>query len=117
MCSEPVTDLIYYLRELADLVIFVALLGLVFLVILQKSKADSPIFKERAVKAGKSKFNELREYTVWEVLNIALFLPMVAIGSAISFPPLVFGSALAWRVSRSWIYGSSNQITKINETI
>jgi hypothetical protein len=35
-------------------------------------------------------------FLLWFILNIALFFPLIALGFVIGFPPLVFGSAVAW---------------------
>jgi uncharacterized membrane protein len=46
-----------------------------------------------------------RAYTVWDALNLALFLPMVFVGFAIAFPPLIFGASIAWWMLATGIIG------------
>ncbi len=41
----------------------------------------------------------------WGLLNLSLFFPMVLIGFVISFPPLIFGSSIAWWVLVTGLIG------------
>jgi len=91
-------SLVYVEREVAILVALIGLLGAIILFYFPLAS----IFRPRP-KNGESKgeFNAVREwraYTVWAALNLVLFFPMIGIGFIISFPPLIFGSSIAWWV-------------------
>jgi hypothetical protein len=94
--SNPVTDLIYFEREVSILVVFIGLLGLILLSFFPLTR----IFPLKARKQISNRKNiMLREwsaYTIWGGLNIALFLPMVLVGLVVRFPPMVFGASIAW---------------------
>jgi dienelactone hydrolase len=99
------TNLIYLEREVAILAAIVGLFGIVFL-------AFFPITRSIGSKAQKSApakifatLGNWRAYIVWDVLNIALFFPMVLVGFAIAFPPLIFGDSIAWWMLASAIVG------------
>ena len=94
--SNSVTNLIYFEREVAILIIFIALLGLIFLAFFPITRVISLKARKEIPNRKYSMFKEWRAYTVWGGLNIALFLPMVFVGFAISFPPMVFGASIAW---------------------
>jgi len=99
------TNLIYLEREVSILAAIVGLFGIVFL-------AFFPITHSMGSKAQKNapakRFETLgnwRAYIVWDALNIALFLPMVFVGFAIAFPPLIFGASIAWWMLATGIIG------------
>ena len=99
------TNLIYLEREVAILAAIVGLFGIVFL-------AFFPITRSIGSKAQKNspakRFATLgnwRAYIVWDALNLALFLPMVFVGFAIAFPPLIFGASIAWWMLATGIIG------------
>jgi dienelactone hydrolase len=99
------TNLIYLEREVAILAAIAGLFGIVFL-------AFFPITRSFGSKVQKNvptkKFPTLgkwRTYLVWDTLNIVLFLPMVFVGFAIAFPPLIFGASTAWWMLATGIMG------------
>jgi dienelactone hydrolase len=99
------TNLIYLEREVAILAAIVGLFGIGFL-------AFFPITRSIGSKAPKNssekRFAPLgnwRAYIVWDAFNIALFLPMVFVGFAIAFPPLIFGASIAWWMLATGIIG------------
>jgi dienelactone hydrolase len=93
--TGSVTNMIYWLREVAALFSLVALFGLFLL-------AYIPVSKLLSLKSGPSAINmnyvfkKPKSYTIWAALNLVLFLPMVFVGFAVSFPPSVFGASIAW---------------------
>ena len=102
---NPVTDLIYLEREVAILVVFVGLLGLIFLSFFPLTRVF-PLKARKAIPSRKnSMLREWSAYTIWGGLNIALFLPMVLVGFVISFPPMVFGSSIAWWMLAAGLVG------------
>jgi hypothetical protein len=84
---------IFLYRELAQVLSLLALFGLVLL-------AYNPLASFLKVKQKSAseilKTTRLKFFVVWFVLNIALFFPLIAAGFVIGFPPLIFGSAIAW---------------------
>jgi small-conductance mechanosensitive channel len=52
---------------------------------------------------AETKYGYLEDWkitVIWGVLSTILFFPMVLIGFGIPFPPLLFGSSIAW-----WLFG------------
>ena len=99
------TNMIYIEREVFLLISIVGLFGTVFLaydpmVALLSIRRE----KEKATTNNQSSQN-LKAYLVWGILNLALFFPMIAVGLVISFPPLVFGSSIAWWVLATGVTG------------
>ena len=98
-------SLIYLEREVAILAAVVGLFGIIFLaffpvtrVIGSKPPKDVPLKRIRTLGGW-------RAYTIWDALNLALFLPMVFVGFVISFPPLIFGASLAWWMLATGLIG------------
>ncbi len=99
------TNMIYFEREVFLLISIVGLFGTVFLAydpmaMLLSVRRE----KEKATTNNQSSQN-LKAYLVWGILNLALFFPMIAVGLVISFPPLVFGSSIAWWVLATGVIG------------
>jgi dienelactone hydrolase len=99
------TNLIYLEREVAILAAIAGLFGIVFL-------AFFPITRSIGSKAQKNvptkkvpTLGNWRAYLVWDTLNIGLFLPMIFVGFAIAFPPLIFGASIAWWMLATGIIG------------
>jgi dienelactone hydrolase len=99
------TNLLYFEREVTILTAIVGLFGIVFL-------AFFPITRSIGSKAQKNTpakrfvtFGNWRAYIVWDVLNLSLFLPMVFVGFAIAFPPILFGASIAWWMLATGIIG------------
>jgi dienelactone hydrolase len=93
--AEAELGMIYVTREVAIIFGLIGLFGTVFLIlfpvsrILRLEAAESTPVSESVSKIWKRQ-------AVWGVLNVALFLPMLAVGLAIPFPPLLFGGSIAW---------------------
>jgi dienelactone hydrolase len=99
------TNLIYVEREVAILAAIVGLLEIVLLAFFPITRA---IGSKPQKDAPENRFRILgnwRAYIVWDALNIALFLPMVFVGLAIAFPPLIFGASIAWWMLATGIIG------------
>jgi dienelactone hydrolase len=94
--TNPATNLIYSWREVANLIILITLLCLIFLALLPITKLNPPRTREKILITENNMFKGWRLYAIWGGLNVVLFIPMALVGSAISFPPLVFGAAVAW---------------------
>jgi dienelactone hydrolase len=93
--AEADTRMIYVARESAILFALIGLFGIVFLMLFPVSRILRLETSEIApVTDTGSKV--WKRQAVWGVLNIALFLPMLAAGLAIPFPPLLFGRSIAW---------------------
>jgi dienelactone hydrolase len=85
--------LIYPYRELAQILSLLALFGLV---LLAYTPVASFLKAEKKATSEIVKKSRLKFYLLWFILNLALFFPLIAIGFAIGFPSLVFGSSIAW---------------------
>jgi len=84
--------LIYQYREIAQALSVLALMGVVLL-------AFYPI--EKLLKEKPKTYNQVykshwRIKLAWLIANVCLFFPLIAIGFVIGFPPLIFGSSIAW---------------------
>ncbi len=99
------TDMIYSVRETAILIALIGLLGTIFLSYYPIAKAFSSKPKEETAANDNKPFKKLKAYAVWGTLNLALFFPMIAVGTVISFPPLIFGASIAWWAIATGIAG------------
>jgi dienelactone hydrolase len=97
--NETSIRLSYPVRELALIFSLVGLLGIILLVhslaTIFSGKGQHQFTTEIRARA------RWKTYAVWAALNLILFFPMVLVGFAISFPPLIFGSSVAW-----WVLGT-----------
>jgi dienelactone hydrolase len=93
--TEAELGLIYAARELAILFGLIGLFGTVFLFPFPVSRILRLEASETAF-VGESVSRVWKRQAIWGLLNIVLFLPMLAVGLAIPFPPLLFGGSIAW---------------------
>ena len=97
------TSLSFPNRELALLFSLVGLVGITLLgyplVTFFSKKHQDPSITEKGVRA------RWKVYAIWALLNLLLFFPFVLIGFEISFPPLIFGSSVAWWVLATGLVG------------
>lgn len=97
-------SLSYTEREVALLFALIGLLGISLI-------SYYPLARLLSMKSGGERFlkssrkSKSKFYFVWFFLNLVLFFPMVLIGFAISFPPLIFGSSIAWWVLATGSFG------------
>jgi pimeloyl-ACP methyl ester carboxylesterase len=91
--SQSQLGLIYQFRELTQVLSLLALLGLV---LLAYSPLSSFLKDKQKSSAEPIKKSRLKLNLWWVVLNLVLFFPLIAAGLAIGFPPLIFGSSIAW---------------------
>lgn len=100
--NETNTSLSYPARELALLFSLIGLVGIILLchplVTFLTKRPDLPM-TENQTKA------RWKDYTIWASLNLFLFFPLVFVGFVISFPPLIFGSSVAWWVLATGLIG------------
>jgi dienelactone hydrolase len=99
------TDLIYLEREVAILAAIVGLFGIVFLAFFPITRCIGSKAQKNAPAKRFATLGNWRAYIVWDALNLALFLPMVFVGFAIAFPPLIFGASIAWWMLVTGILG------------
>ena len=95
---------VYPQREASILAAFIGMLGLA---VLLPHLFDSPCQKPRTekVEAEETSNGNWRLYLVWGVVNLALFAPMFGVGLVLSFPPMIFGSSVAWWLLSSGLAG------------
>lgn len=105
--TEPNTNLIYAEREAAILAAIVGLFGIIFLGFFPITRAIGSKPQKDASARRFVTLGNWRVYIVWDAFNLALFLPMVFVGFAISFPPLIFGASIAWWMLVTGIIGLS----------
>ncbi len=84
---------IYQYREIAQSLSVITLVGLILLTFdltvgLSKEKPKTYI-QEFCIPRWKA-------YSIWFIVNLSLFFPLIAVGFLIGFPPLIFGSSIAW---------------------
>ena len=87
--------LIYLYREIAQTTSLLAIIGLTLLAyypVVSFLKKDETV----NLYAGDSQRLKRKRYLVWFILNLSLFFPLIIVGIAIPFPPLLFGSSIAW---------------------
>jgi dienelactone hydrolase len=99
--SEAVynVEMIYFEREISIMVGIIGLLGKTLFMFFPVSKVAKLRIPEDAPESN-SRPKALKSHAVWGLLNIALFLPLLAVGFLIPFPPLLFGRSIAW-----WMFG------------
>jgi dienelactone hydrolase len=99
------TNQIYLEREVAILAAIIGLFGIVFLGFLPIMRIIGSKAQKNAPEKRFATFGNWRAYIIWDALNLALFLPMVFVGFAIAFPPLIFGASIAWWMLATGIIG------------
>lgn len=93
--SAPTPQFLYVQREAAILLALASLVGIALLSYFPTRKLIHIGNEEGTPTKGDKSSHKWRLHAFWAVLNLALLLPMFAIGSIIAFPPLVFGSSIA----------------------
>jgi dienelactone hydrolase len=93
--AEAELSMIYAARELAILFSLVGLFGTILLILLPISRILR-LDASESILVGESESRVWKRRAIWGLLNIVLFLPMLAVGLAIPFPPLLFGGSIAW---------------------
>ena len=87
------SGLTYLARDALIVVSLIAFVGLVFPI-------SGLLLRPSAVAGGgegrDSALGTWKTMAIWGILNLGLFLPMVFAGLVIAFPPLIFGSSIAW---------------------
>jgi dienelactone hydrolase len=99
------SNLIYLEREVAILAAIVGLFGIIFLAFFPVKRSIGSKKQKNFPTKRFATLGNWRAYTVWDALNLALFLPMVFVGFAIAFPPLIFGASIAWWMLATGIIG------------
>jgi dienelactone hydrolase len=99
------SNLIYLEREAAILASIAGLFGIVFLAVFPLARTIGLKPQKNAPEKRPVTLGNWRAYLVWDVLNLALFLPMIFVGFAIAFPPLIFGASIAWWMLATGIVG------------
>jgi len=86
-------NFIYQYREIAQALSALSLIGLILLTFYPLAS----LLKLKPKTGNQdTKLPRWKAYLAWFILNSCLFFPLIAAGFAIPFPPLVFGSAIAW---------------------
>jgi hypothetical protein len=89
-------DQVYVGREVADLVSLAAFFGFVFLMFFPLARFAELWSEKEMVGKEHAVLNDWKTFAIWGILGLSLFLPLFFVGFAISFPPLIFGSSIAW---------------------
>ena len=97
--SIPPRSPIYVGRDSAILIALAALVGMVFPV----SHLARGSLNPRPQQDSGEKLRVWHVLLGWSVSGLALFLPMMLVGAVIPFPPLIFGSSMAW-----WLLASAS---------
>ena len=93
--AESKINLLYPQRETVLLIALIGLIGITLTSYYPITKAFSR--KNKDISCTDNKPNaQWRTLAVWAILNLILFFPLISIGFVISFPPLIFGSSMAW---------------------
>jgi len=89
-------DQVYLLREAYLLIALVSLLGVVLLI--PAMVPWSPRHSQRRDPAQSilERFSERRTLLFWGLPGVILFIPLMAAGALLPFPPQLFGSSMAW---------------------
>jgi hypothetical protein len=120
------TEFIYPQREAAILIALIGTIGIALLTYFPvagmiQTETSTPLFKDQDTK------RDWRFYAIWGILNLILFVPMFGFGAIVSFPPLIFGSSIAWWMLVTGLLGllilkmfpkkNTGKKTKIKEAI
>ncbi len=97
----PDSDLIYLYREAALLLVLVVLIGMILPLskVLMGPLSLGALRSRHVLRVGR--MSDLKVLLVWGGLGLGLYLPFMGLGAAIPFPPLIFGSSMAW-----WLLGT-----------
>lgn len=101
---EGPENLIYLQRELSVLMALLGALGAPILALY----ASESLIKEsgsKMVEVEEIAHRKWRLYLVWGLINLVLFIPLFIVGLYVLFPPLVFGSSVAWWLLVSGLVG------------
>ena len=98
-------EFVYPQREASIAIALIGLLGLTFLLFFPIQKFVEAKLQKKNTVVEKKQLPNWRLYVVWGVINLGLFVPMFAVGLIASFPPLVFGSSVAWWLLASGLLG------------
>lgn len=103
---EGPKNLIYLQRELSVLIALLGVLGAPILALY----ASEGFIKESGLKMVEveeiaHKDRRWRLYLVWGLINLTLFIPLFIVGLYVPFPPLIFGSSVAWWLLFSGLVG------------
>jgi dienelactone hydrolase len=97
--------LIYVQREAAILLALAGLVGITVLSFSPINKLIHSASERETPKDDKATSLKWRLYAFWASVNLVLLFPMSAVGSAIAFPPLIFGASIAWWMMASGSVG------------
>lgn len=89
-------NLIYVEREAAILMSLAAFFGTVLQLFFPLSRIFAPRKEKALVSQEHGVLGDWKIFGIWGIFGLALFLPMFFVGSAVSFPPLIFGASIAW---------------------
>ena len=104
--SRPLgKNLIYLYREGAIIVSLIAFISLIFPI--SETLFDLPqvIIEKEKPKTELEVLEGWKILAIWGGLGLGLYLPMLVAGSLIPFPPLIFGSSIAWWLLTAGIVG------------
>lgn len=99
--SVPPRSPIYVGRDLAILAALAALIGLVHPV----SNLSAGFLRPRSQRVPADGLGGWHVFLGWGCLGLALFIPMMHLGALVPFPPLLFGSSMAWWLLASALSG------------
>ncbi|MDQ1279721.1 MAG: Alpha/beta fold hydrolase [Thermoproteota archaeon] len=93
-------ELVYGYSDSALTISFIALIGLTLAASLIVFDMSPHISDKKKAKTTHGSLSDWRILAIWGTLGLGLFIPMLSLGSIVSFPPLLFGSSFAW-----WLFG------------
>lgn len=99
--GDPKRQFVYLEREVAIAGALVGLVGLTCILFYPVSRLMKAKSWDDVSNPEKGTSGRWILCAVWGAVNIALFVPMFAVGSVILLPPLIFGASVAW-----WMLGS-----------
>jgi len=96
--SQPYgKDLIYPYREITALVNLFTFIGLIFPIsAVVLDRYYSPTMEKKELKKTSKSMEDWKVLVILGGLGLVLFLFMVPVGLFLNFPPLIFGSSIAW---------------------
>ena len=89
--SVPPKSPIYIGRDLMVLIALAALIGMVFPV----SRLSREFLRPGPERDPEKRLGVWHVLLGWSGLGLALFFPMMLVGTVTPFPPLIFGSSMA----------------------
>lgn len=90
------TSLVYLYREGAIFISLIAFVGLVFPISLSILRLSAFAAQRKRPKTKYGVLGDWKTLVIWGTLGVAAYLPMLAVGSFIPIPPLIFGSSISW---------------------